>query len=510
MDGDASTAVSPSPSQSTPLPHFAASTPGPSAPHTPHGPPSPVKDVKPELDRQPEPSHGAGCHVSVEAGPSLRRKRKIEATRYTPAEAAEIEARAAAIDYAVALDQHDTLYADQTRFAGFEDVVDRLLPWHVWQVPEEELVLPSEERAKEQLTSASGQVANLIDLRRRFAKVRRREGTHPSDLPSLIYMLRESTADVRDELAAVQASLRVAKGKHEVQLAEERRVREAAAHKERMRLDDIERQRRAQFLAQAQALARQQAAHHVAQGQALPLAPTLASPAAAPNSVSPAALPRPPVPVTGSASFTPAFPIASSSTPAVFDAPGTPAADSGSGIAAAVRGRPRGRPRGSGRGGTRPPTTTHIKAPAAKKTTSPVQITVAMSLIPAFVSAALLILPNPQNLKAPATIIRTSDDKKNVTLSIDLGTCTQPQLQTLARLLNVQAKLPGANASGSSTPNGTSAPASPARTSSSTAAQSAGTSAPTTHSMASSAAPSAVASASASPAPAPPTTQSSK
>jgi hypothetical protein len=47
-----------------------------------------------------------------------------------------------------------------------------------------------------------------------------------------------------------------------------------------------------------------------------------------------------------------------------------------------------------------------------------VQITVAMSLIPAFVAAALLILPNPQNLKAPATIIRTSDDKKNVTLSM--------------------------------------------------------------------------------------------
>lgn len=50
------------------------------------------------------------------------------------------------IDYAVSLDQYDTLYASQSRFMGFEDVVDRLLPWHIWQVPEEELNLPSEEK----------------------------------------------------------------------------------------------------------------------------------------------------------------------------------------------------------------------------------------------------------------------------------------------------------------------------------------------------------------------------
>lgn len=50
------------------------------------------------------------------------------------------------IDLAVGLDQYDTLYASQARFTGFEDVVDRLLPWHIWQVPEEELTLPSEER----------------------------------------------------------------------------------------------------------------------------------------------------------------------------------------------------------------------------------------------------------------------------------------------------------------------------------------------------------------------------
>lgn len=56
--------------------------------------------------------------------------------------------------------------------------------------------------------------------------------------------------------------------------------------------------------------------------------------------------------------------------------------------------------------------------PATGTKQAPVQITVAMTLIPAFVAASLLILPNPQNLKAPATIIRTSDDRKHVTLSM--------------------------------------------------------------------------------------------
>ncbi|GMK56507.1 hypothetical protein CspeluHIS016_0303470 [Cutaneotrichosporon spelunceum] len=465
MDGSASAGISPSPFPSTPLagPVSAPSTPAASAPPTPSVPPSPLKDIKPKT----EPGEDDPGDLDVlDAGPSLRRKRKLAAARYSPAEVAEVEARAAAIDFAVALDQQDTLYADQTRFTGFSDVVDRLLPWHIWQVPEDELVLPSEQRDKEDLGAASEQVANLVDIRRRFAKVRRREGNHPSDLPSLIYMLRESTSDVRDELAAVQATLKIAKSKHELRLAEERRVREAAAAKERARLEDIERQRRNQFLAQAQAQARQQAA----QAAVLPSAPAPA-PATAP--AAPAALPvQTPAPsgapLIAPVAGGPSTPVVASAAPATTSTPtvstGTPTAP--------VRGRPRGRPRGSGRGGMRQPSATHADAAATatpKKTTSPVQITVAMSLIPAFVAAALLILPNPQNLKAPATIIRTSDDKKNVTLSIDLGSCSQPQLQTLARLLNVQAKLPAANAAGSGTPNGTGTTVPPAAAAATTA-----------------------------------------
>ncbi|BEI96674.1 hypothetical protein CcaverHIS631_0202630 [Cutaneotrichosporon cavernicola] len=449
MDGDASAGISPSPLPPTPLPLpvSAPSTPAPSAPPTPN-PLSPFKDANPKPKPNIEPDEPDFDVLDI--GPNLRRKRKLHAAGYTAAEVAEVEARAAAIDLAVALDQQDTLFADQTRFTGFEDAVNRLLPWHIWQVPEDELV-PSQQRDKEDLALASEQVANLVDIRRRFAK-------HPSDLPSLIYMLRESTAEVRDELAVVQASLKVAKGKHELQLAEERRVREAAAAKERARMEELERQRRNQFLAQAQAQARQQAAQAAAR-------PPLPATAPVP------AVPTVPAHTAVSSTAPSVTPVAVGPTPVAPAATPTPTPTASTTPMAPVRGRPRGRPRGSGRGGTRQPATSHATAAAAaaKKTTSPVQITVAMSLIPAFVAAALLILPNPQNIKAPATIIRTSDDKKNVTLSIDLGSCTQPQLQTLARLLNVQAKLPAS--AGSSAPSQGATTSAPAATAVSAAAQ---------------------------------------
>lgn len=218
-------------------------------------------------------------------------------------------------------------------------------------------------------------------------------------------------------------------------------MREAAALKERLRNEEIERQKRMAYLAQVQAQQAQAAA--VARPPppapapaaapilarppvALPLAgvpgqvpgQTTATPA--PVSTHPAYPPPPPLPYPGTP--TPA----AAAHPATPGTPGRPLAPTATATpdfsAAPTRGRPRGRPRGSGRGGMRQATTTHGRPPAtaaaAGKKTTPVQITVAMTLIPAFVAAALLILPNPQNLKAPATIIRTSDDRKNVTLSM--------------------------------------------------------------------------------------------
>jgi len=61
---------------------------------------------------------------------------------------------------ALALDQHDTQFpAPPTRFTSFEDAVDRLLPYHVWQIPDEDL-LPEpdpEEGASRQLYTSDRQ-----------------------------------------------------------------------------------------------------------------------------------------------------------------------------------------------------------------------------------------------------------------------------------------------------------------------------------------------------------------
>lgn len=261
-------------------------------------------------------------------------------------------------------------------------------------------------------------------------------------------MLRESTAQLRDELSTVHASLRIASGKHQAVVAEERKLREAAALKERLRNEEIERQKRMAYLAQVQA----QQAQAAAAARPPPSAPAPGAtpiPARPPVAVAPAGvpgqIPGQPAATTAPISTHPAYrppptlpypgtPTPSAAvhavTPGASGTPfaSTPAATPDSG-AAPTRGRPRGRPRGSGRGGMRQATTTHARPPttaaAAGKKTTPVQITVAMTLIPAFVAAALLILPNPQNLKAPATIIRTSDDRKNVTLSMQVANCAR-------------------------------------------------------------------------------------
>lgn len=61
------------------------------------------------------------------------------------------------------------------------------MPYHVWQIPEEELLLPTEQRKAEgwytsrrQLTldlkQSTELVQQLVNIRERFGKVRRREG----------------------------------------------------------------------------------------------------------------------------------------------------------------------------------------------------------------------------------------------------------------------------------------------------------------------------------------------
>lgn len=62
-------------------------------------------------------------------------------------------------------------------------MVDRLLPWHVWQIHEEELGLGSRGKGKgaedveaAEIAEAAGLVARVKRIQERFGKARRREG----------------------------------------------------------------------------------------------------------------------------------------------------------------------------------------------------------------------------------------------------------------------------------------------------------------------------------------------
>lgn len=57
------------------------------------------------------------------------------------------------------------------------------MPYHVWQVPDEELLVPTEEREAEDTKQSAELVNQLVNIRKRFAKVRRREGEVSGDNP---------------------------------------------------------------------------------------------------------------------------------------------------------------------------------------------------------------------------------------------------------------------------------------------------------------------------------------
>ncbi|ORY28768.1 hypothetical protein BCR39DRAFT_533746 [Naematelia encephala] len=128
-------------------------------------------------------------------------------------------------------------------------------------------------------------------------------------------------------------------------------------------------------------------------------------------------------------------------------------------VAAALeRGKPRGRPRGrGGRPGANLPVVTHASSAAATKPPSqapqgPVQITVALGILPQLVQVGVLNKTNVGANKTPGQVIRATEDKKSAVLSIHLGACTPPQLATLAKLLNVKA---ASDESSKATPPGT-------------------------------------------------------
>ncbi|WWC63873.1 uncharacterized protein I303_106478 [Kwoniella dejecticola CBS 10117] len=469
--------------------------------------------------------------VNAEAGPSspppwekelMSKKRKWALMGYEEDERDLLEDGYMNLNLALLMDQTSTLYpSPPTKFTSYGDVVDRLLPYHVWQVHDEDLDGSRRSKAQEQLESreAENLLKRVLSVKDRFGKIRRREADWPSNLLSLISIYQQSNQDTKEEVSSLQGVLRplnaeyaaienelkriqdekdrIANEKRRAEQArikaiedekrrvedEKRRIAEAQRRKqeqleqeeERKRMDTERRkkedeQRRTAMQTQGQQNQNQK--QHQSQNT--------------PQSAS-----------TVTQHFTTA------ASPLIPNASSTPSSASASlpttSRANSDRGKPRGRPRGRGRGGTRESAQSHMStsastaasastsapngfgninntpspaslppislgpgSPAASATSTtgglstqnPVSITVSISILPQLVALGLLVIPPipPDTPKTPATILRNSEDRKSVVLSIHLGQCTKAQLLALARVLNVSSKV---GLSGAATSTGT-------------------------------------------------------
>ena len=84
-------------------------------------------------------SQGSAPQSWIERG-SINRKRKWTTMGFNEPEQAVMERTTMGFHLALASDQVSTLFPEKpTAFKSFEDVVEKLVPYHIWQVCDEEL-----------------------------------------------------------------------------------------------------------------------------------------------------------------------------------------------------------------------------------------------------------------------------------------------------------------------------------------------------------------------------------
>ncbi|CAD6590091.1 MAG: hypothetical protein TREMPRED_005618 [Tremellales sp. Tagirdzhanova-0007] len=318
--------------------------------------------------------------LSREAG---LRKRKCAAIGYGADEVDVIERTATSLHLALLQDQQITLFPPPpTAFSSIADVVDRLLPYHIWQIHDEELEGEKKGTKREMRESQDAEklIKRIQGVEERFAKVRRRDGHRPSDLPSLISLVQSSTAALRDEISMIQQSLRSARTRYDTSEAV-RRAREKARAEESLRLAKS-----------SATTAPSSAVTHTSN------TPTRAS-------------------VTTSSPAIPSFNGKGSTSIEVTSPSTKPSTTSQS------------------------PASTSAKLDAVNKlllTAYLVNITAPISAVSEFVARGLMVLqPNADDLKAPVSIIRTSEDQKTVVLSLNVKACNGDQLLDVRKLMQV-------------------------------------------------------------------------
>ncbi|OXB36291.1 hypothetical protein LQV05_004585 [Cryptococcus neoformans] len=435
-----------------------STTPLPSKAGTPGATPQTPATAREEEDQATaDSSAGRSWEVQLAS-----RKRKWGMMGFTKEEQDIMEQDSLSLQLALAMDQEATLYPPPpTAFSSYEDAVQRLLPYHVWQVYDEELDTWEKADVAKETKEAADILDKIKGLKERFAKARRREDDRLSPLPSTISFFQSSTTNVREELTSLQTNLRTARAELSAIEQEQKKIAEEK-RKERME----EEGRKAVAAMAMQQAARQQLAAQAQAQNSNQTSSRAATPSSQLSGPSPVGTPtrtgsppkrgrgRPPAmskiqgpppgsfPARAGPSGTPT--ASGVSTPV---APGTP--QSGAAVSGIGAGRPPGQMvNGSG-------TSTPVR-PSNPPPQGPVSITVNLSLIPQLVAIGLIAVPPntaPGAPKPPGIIIKSLDDKKSVVIQINLAMCSKPQLLGLAKVLNVNT-VKSATPSAPSTPGG--------------------------------------------------------
>ncbi|KAI9636942.1 uncharacterized protein MKK02DRAFT_45649 [Dioszegia hungarica] len=179
----------------------------------------------------------------------MRRKRKWDAQGYTREEQEHLEQRSTELHLSLLLDQEEATNPSPARFTSYEDMVNRLLPWHVWQIHDEELADGSKENAQaveeREKVEAGILVGRIRKINERFQSARRREGSanrRSFDMVSLINMTKDSAEEMRTELAPHQARLQ---GLESAWKGHQDAIRRAEAERKRIRDEEERRKQKA-------------------------------------------------------------------------------------------------------------------------------------------------------------------------------------------------------------------------------------------------------------------------
>ncbi|WWC98120.1 hypothetical protein V866_005011 [Kwoniella sp. B9012] len=470
-----------------------------------NGTPTIPTDSKSVVTPNPQqPSSSFPGQVNAQAGPGPStveysqyertindKKRKWSLMGYEEDELGLLEEEYLNLNLALQLDQTSTLYpSPPTRFDSYGDMVDRLMPYHVWQIHNEELngQLPkSKEKELKEIQDASGLVERIRRVKDRFGKIRMRVDEN-SNIPSLIPMYQQSNQTLKEEISSLQTILRPLNAEYaliEKQQEDRRRAEEEKKRREEERLKAIEDERRRRVVAQQRAEEEMRRRKEEEENRRLREEEERKKMAlqSSANPINTNPIPTHPI----------------NQPPSIASPPSTPSSSY------ADRGKPRGRPRGRGRAGVREPSTPHLagqtneiananpntpspnstststplpggssstnrsatpgtpgtpgqaatsaSTPAGVVNKGPVSLTVNRSLIPQLISLELLLPnPTPTSPKTPATIIKYLEDKNSVVLSVNLTQCTKTQLIALAKLLNVSTKAPAPGTATTTTP----------------------------------------------------------